>query len=55
MYDERIEFMGAHAAVQVLQITGKKPAVVSASYCEPPEDLAKYPVNSRADFGAALN
>lgn len=53
MFDTRIEFMGAHAAVELLQVlTDGKPAITSASYCQPPEAFAKYPGNERVDFGA---
>jgi hypothetical protein len=35
-----------------MQVSGTKAAATVASYCTPPAEFAKYPVNTRPDFGA---
>jgi hypothetical protein len=52
VYSERLEDMGAHATAQVIVPGGL--GVVSASYCTPPPERAKYPISSSTLHGTGL-
>lgn len=51
-YSERLEDLGAHASAAVHVADGL--GVVTASYCEPPAELAKYPDAPSSTFGVQL-